>query len=185
MVSVFIQPGWAENKWQEKRFIGAFPPTLAAATSPEKADVIVAHSAACFDVQPVSRTKLIVLIGAPYWPNKSIFVRMFRHIVVQAPAQIRDWGFSFWFQKIAWNTFYVMAHPLSGHKNRGRLKREIFSQLAGRNVLIIRNHEDMYCSPQIAELARRYGFKFAALGGSHEDCWFNPRPYIDLIRKEL
>jgi hypothetical protein len=44
----------------------------------------------------------------------------------------------------------------------------------------VRPSDDIFMPSDIAALLARRGYDFAELAGSHDDCWVEPWPYIDL-----
>ena len=58
-----------------------------------------------------------------------------------------------------------------------------FLEHGDRKVILVRNREDRYTTPDIKEIAKKYpNIKFVELPGLHEDYYENPKPYIDLLK---
>jgi len=48
--------------------------------------------------------------------------------------------------------------------------------------IIIRNQHDAYCSPEVFDIAFNGPRTFITFPGQHDDCWDNPKPYVDLLQ---
>lgn len=184
---VAIIGGWSEGPKHERRVRRELKRAgLEVINSGYKADVIITHSTGCYFLSYGQKQKLAVIINPPYWPGKSIVIRTFHHAVLQAPRQIKAWGSLYWLRHRCWNIFYILTAPFRTVKIWRSLKAALLEQLKHSNVLIIRNEGDVFCSPAIKKLSKQYkNTRVVQLPGLHDDLWVNPKPYIDLIRKEL
>jgi hypothetical protein len=48
-------------------------------------------------------------------------------------------------------------------------------------AIIIRNAEDVFCTPSIASDVKN---RVVLLPGHHDDCWYDPNPYVELVKAE-
>ncbi len=187
MTLVHIVTGWSEHGWHRRQFAKDFTKCgLELAADPMRADVIVAHSSGCYSL-PKSKARLVMLIDPPYWPGRPLLAGVLNNAVRDARAQIRAWGLASWLRMRVGNTVYAIVNPWHHIKIWRSLKKALDKSLAGRNKLIlVRNRDDTYCGPMIAEwAAQKPEIVYHELPGMHEDCWQNPQPYIDLIKKWL
>lgn len=184
--SYYIITGWAEGRWHSRRFGQELEKRgLVKAPSAAKADIIIGHSAGCYMLPSKIKAETVVLINPPYWPGKSMVVRIFNNSIVGAPAQIRNWGLWWFVRKRFWNGASTILRPLRIIK----IWRSLQTMLVGlhdSHIVIVRSSLDVFCSPDVHLLSRDYkNVSIREMKGLHEDCWHNPAPYIDLLLKEL
>ncbi len=188
MKTVAFIYGWAEGAWQAKQLAGDLAKHGFRLTRhPEKADVVLAHSAGCYMVPQITKAKLIVLIGLPYWPGKPLHKSLIEKLKLEAKKH-KNRGDYLWFaNKIAHNLWYILTRPHAMYrfiKNYRQLKLPKASQK--QQVILIRNSDDRFCTPEVAQiLPQAKGYKFLELPGLHDDCWIEPEPYIKIIRNAL
>jgi hypothetical protein len=89
--------------------------------------------------------------------------------------------------RFMWQLFYAIIRPgdivisLRNHKSLNFLEK-----LKQKKIIIVRNSSDEYSSPEIGtRLAEYSNIKLVELPGFHDDYYTNPKPYIDLLLKEL
>jgi hypothetical protein len=149
-----------------------------------KADIIFAHSAACYGVPLNIRAELVVLVGPPYWPGQSIGARLIRTYKALKEHDLEKFGRSYYFKKKCAGLLYAVIRPkllwwgITKNRSLG------FLSLPAKNMLIVRNTEDTYCSPQIKDMLKDQA-KYVELPGVHDDYITNPGPYIKLIQSNL
>lgn len=51
-----------------------------------------------------------------------------------------------------------------------------------RRVVLIRNQHDVYTTPAVAWKAGSSNITCISMPGEHDDCWYNPEPYIKLFQ---
>jgi len=186
-MQVHIIDGWSEGP----RHMAALEQELSRAgfslsQDKTKADVIIAHSADWYFLPKDDSSKLIAHINPPYWPNRPILLGMIRNVLLDIPMQLRSWGWKRLAVHRLKNIFYIFIHPLRGLRIWRSLKSALVEKDKNKRVLIMRNKRDCFCSPEIKSYLKSVkGAKIVELPGLHEDCWFNPKPYVDLILKEL
>lgn len=55
---------------------------------------------------------------------------------------------------------------------------------AGR-VIIVRNEHDPWLTDDLGPLQQAHpSIQLVSLPGDHDDCWFNPEPYVNLLQSE-
>jgi len=179
--------GWAGGKWHTKDFERALAAAGYSITGPLHADILVAHSTACYDLPLKTPIIYYFLIDPPYWPGKSIFQRVFAKKMSDSRFVRQKLGWKHLVIKTVWEVIYVLAKP--GYtklalKNNKELT--FMSSLADKKVTLIRNEQDNFCSPDIqVALASYPSVNYVTVPGLHDDYYYNPQPYIDLLPKEL
>jgi len=183
MINVAVKQGWAGGKWHTRQFEQALKAAGYSITDELNADVVVAHSIACYDLKIKSPATYFILIDPPYWPGKSILSRFIEKQKQDNRNLKNRFGQKYLLQKIAWGIFYIFARPqytLIALRGSGQLG--FLDELAGKNVLIIRNRQDQLCSADIKVALEAYpDFYYYELPGQHDDYYTNPQPYIDLL----
>ncbi len=187
MINVAVLPGWGGGPWHIKNFITALKAGGFEVTEPARADIIIAHSIACYDLPQKTPAVLYMLIDPPYWPGQSILQRWWKHLRdgPGAPANATDTKakLSYYF----WCAVYVLAKPkytwmvLKNNNSLGFLQA-----LSGKNIWVVRNQADPFCSPDIQlPIASYKRASLINLPGRHEDYYSNPQPYIGLLPKQI
>lgn len=187
MINICVMPGWAGGKWDTKDFERALTAAGYTVTGPLHGDVVVAHSAACYDLKIRSPATYYFLLDPPYWPGKSIFKQVYEHARNATKFAKANRGWKFLVIKSFWHVIYVFAKPsytINGFKHHDNL--EFLRELSEKKVVVIRNEQDEFCSPDIqVALASYPNISYVTLPGIHDDYYYNPQPYIDLLPKEL
>jgi hypothetical protein len=184
MKSVAIIDGFAEGKWHHKLLRKELEHAgFATADSTETADIIMAHSAGCFFLPVSSKPQLIILIGPPYWPGRPLIVSMFKKIYLDFIYRLRERKLGYWLIKTFWNTVYIfgdLQHVI--HVGRFARKRDLLDRLKNKEVVLIRNEDDAWCTPDLKNIPfKNKSVEFYALPGEHDDCWVNPQPYAKIL----
>lgn len=179
--------GWAGGKWHTKQFETALQAAGYTVTGVLHADVIIAHSTACYDLPAKTPATYFVLIDPPYWPGKNLAARILNRKKSESILTKQPIPWKFKIQSCIWNIIYIVAKP-----NYSQLALQHHSQLTfleklkAKNVGIIHNQQDYLCSPDIEIPIVNYpNVKFIRFPGGHDDYYTNPQPYIDLLPKTL
>ncbi|HSW99696.1 MAG TPA: hypothetical protein VLH38_01535 [Patescibacteria group bacterium] len=146
---------------------------------PYKADVVIAHSGGCFLVPKDLPAKQIIMIGLTYWPHKSILRALFEKNWNDFHFHRRSRNARHWLRKFIWNTIYFWNWPHNIRMLRAR-KRGEFWHL--KRLTLIRNEEDSFCTPDIANIPFTHKPDFIELPDQHDDCWLHPKHYIAVIQ---
>lgn len=187
MINVAVIPGWGGGAWHVRNFIAALKASGYEVTEPARADIIIAHSIACFDLPQKTPAVLYVLIDPPYWPGQSILQRWFKHARSGPGAPAGTTGIKDRLSYYFWCAVYVAAKPKYTWMVLEKSHSLSFLQtLSGKNVWIIRNQDDPFCSPDIQlPIASYKRVNLVDLPGGHEDYYANPQPYIALLPKQI
>lgn len=187
MINLAVKPGWAGGGWHTRQFEQALRTAGYNITDELNADVVVAHSIACYDLKTKSPATYYILIDPPYWPGKSILARFIEKQRQDNRSLKNRFGRKYIVQKILWGAFYILARPrdtLLALNSSGQL--DFLNDLQDKNVLIIRNQQDQLCSADIkVALAAYPDIYYYELPGQHDDYYYNPQPYIDLLPTTL
>jgi len=188
MHTVAIMEGFAGGPRISRTFRRALEAAGFKITNPKHAEIIVAHSAACYDLPKQSKAKIYMLIGPPHWPGLSIIKRTRNKVQKDKEAILSTYGRKHWRKKKRLQRFYIIVKPkyLWLVLNSNSKNLDFLEELQGKNVILVRNHDDDYCTPDIKDFTHDFKHvKYVSLPGGHDDCYTNPKPYIDLLLKEL
>lgn len=180
--------GWSEGPWQSRKFRAVLKDRKLEITKDAvKSDIVVAHSFGCYLVPRETKAKVVMLIGIPHWPKRSYFASAWINSHEGFYHHHKEGELEWWIAKLAHNLWYTVSRPkmtydlLTKHNAKNLVKAG-----PGRNVLLIRNHADAFCHPNVQEiLPATSRYKLVEMPGGHEDCWVNPKPYVDLLLKEI
>lgn len=187
MINVAVKPGWAGGKWHTRQFEAALKSAGYEISDYLHADVIVAHSVACYDLKVKSPATYYILIDPPYWPGKNIVLRFLDKQVQDIKTMSTRYGKKYVAKKILWGLVYLIVRPqytALAIKKADTL--DFLDQLKEKNVLVIRNKQDPISSADLKIAIAAYpDFYYWELPGEHDDYYTNPKPYIDLLPTEL
>ncbi len=170
--------GWTEGKWHARHLITILEQAgLKQSSSIHEADIVIAHSAGCFIVPKTLETSLILFVGLPFWPGKSLLRRLIEK--VQLDASSPYYTKLSWAHKFFWNTTYFITKPFSTIRLwRASSRPNALLTLPVRAIVVL-NHQDSFCIPNITDYIEN---EVIALPGLHDDVWMNPEPYVRLMR---
>ena len=188
MKTVAIIHGWAGGPKLGKHFYDSLKDAgLKAISKASDADFIIAHSTGCYFLPKTSKAKLIVCLDPPYWPGEPIVERWMRMNKNETKYLIKRFKFLRFFRNKLWEIFYIFAKPSyswSVLKNQSHL--DFLEQQSDKQMILVRNLDDEFCSPQIKKVVGAYkNVRYVEIPGYHSDYYTNPKPYIDLLLKEL
>jgi len=168
---------WAEGPWHGRLLSESLKRAGFDEAPSAEATVLIAHSIGSYLIQPTDKNKIILLIGPPYWPGKSI-----TRMLLQKVWQDRDnLSFIYWLNKLLWNSVYIVSKPILSIKSWEALHiPDPFAEVSER-AIVIQNDKDVFVHPQLKNHIKQ---KRVPLSGQHDDCWHNPEPYIKLIQTE-
>ncbi len=145
----------------------------------QTADLLITHSGGVYLISEYARARVILLVGIPYWPGRSILSSILRKWWLEEKnAQ--------WLQKMAYHLWYMLTGlPRLVRMYTGRQQQNMPNG-ADRHVILIRNNQDVFFHPKSAlELTKKHGWDYHQLPGQHDDLWENPDPYVKLIVSSL
>jgi hypothetical protein len=186
--TIAIICGIGEGRWHASILE---PPLKAAGfrviNDPAKANIILSHSGGCFFLPKTTPDQTIVLIDPPYWPGKLILVSVIEKIYRDTKDHIARRKFGFWAQKTLWNLIYLFKYVFKSLQMGWFARKQNFYQaLAQDTVILIRNEDDVWCTPDIEQLPTDSNpFTYYHLPGQHDDCWLNPEVYAKLLQSKL
>ncbi|MDB5182703.1 MAG: hypothetical protein JWO47_487 [Candidatus Saccharibacteria bacterium] len=150
----------------------------------EKANIVIAHSGGVFFLPLTEKSQTIVLIGPPYWPGKPILLCMAQKIHLDFHARQQEKKLGYWFIKTFWNGIYTVIDLLRAYMLLSYVrKHDLKDRLPNKKIIIIRNKNDAWCSPDLMDIPHKNPITFFELPGEHDDCWIHPEPYIKILQK--
>jgi len=188
MKTVAVLHGWAGGPMLGKAFSRELESSgLKVIKEVDKADFIFAHSTGCYFLPNTSKAQLIVCLDPPYWPGEPIVERWMHMNKNETKFLIKQLRFGRFFRNKLWEVFYIFAKPSytwSVLRNQSHL--DFLEQQADKQIIVVRNLDDEFCSPQIKQAVSAYkNVKYVEIPGYHSNYYTNPKPYIDLLLKEL
>ncbi len=184
MDKVAIVCGWAEGPWQTKPMRRLLAEKgYEVVKDPEKADIIIAHSAGCYAELDRYQAKQILLIGPPMWPGRTLPGSTARKLKddLYTTYSGRCWS---WLNKILHNWWYTLTTPKASYEAFRLMPKKLPHAKPGQRIVLIRNRLDTFCHPKVAEfIAKDRGYKYKQMNGGHDDCWTRPQRYVDLLIK--
>ncbi|HEV7454705.1 MAG TPA: hypothetical protein VGO07_05595, partial [Candidatus Saccharimonadales bacterium] len=143
-----------------------------------QADIIIAHSGGCFVLDPRPEQR-IIMIGVPYWPDRSIFKSLCIKIASDFYHHHHQGELVFWLHKTGWNAVYSLKIRTHFRMLRGRARGAHWQY---KNVTVARNIHDAMCTPDLSRLPFTTPQNFVELPGHHDECWVDPNPVVELVQ---
>lgn len=177
-MNIFISYGWPEGPWLGEKFIGSAQKAgHTIVSSMEQAEIVIAHSGGCFMLDPLQKTKTVLLIGLPCWPGRSLLKSTYRKI----RSETKDRNFMF---KTAAHVWYCSTRIRRWRTMYRNFKA--FTLPTHQGVFLIRNESDTYLNKIVArKLAEQKGWNYVEKTGGHDDLWESPEIYLKIIHKSV
>jgi hypothetical protein len=183
--SVAFIYGWSEGSWHSKileRKLAA--EGIRTTRNIERAEVIFCHSTGCYLIPKNVQAKKIILVGLPYWPERSLIYSGISKVLEDFKNTRKDMGLSWWLDKTIHNCWYMLKYPRDTLFVATKHKTENLPDPHKHEVILVRNDDDRFCHPDITkilELAKNY--KFVQMPSGHDDCWSGKNSYVELIKQ--
>lgn len=142
------------------------------------ADIIIAHSGGCFVLAPRPKQH-VVMIGLPYWPDRSMLGALARKVAADIKTHHREGELSYWLHKTIWNSVYFWRMGNNIRMLRGRSSGAFWMY---PNLTLVRNTHDAMCTPHIPLGRFKHQPQFVELPGHHDDCWRMPTPIVRIVQ---
>ncbi|MDB5169843.1 MAG: hypothetical protein JWN82_239 [Candidatus Saccharibacteria bacterium] len=183
---VAIQYGVVTGPWVGKKFRRAL--TAAGYRHVEdiaEADIIITHSAGCFWLPPSDQP--LLLINPLYWPGKTIRQRVKDRARSHRHYRQNGYPLGYWLGRTWWGVYYGIVDYRRTRKIMNYAEQfdlpQAIAAIAGRRVVIVRNDKDDWLTPDLDSLrAANPKLSIISVPGDHDNCWYNPEPYIAAIR---
>jgi hypothetical protein len=179
--TIFVCYGFCEGPRIGRHFIHALQNAgFRTVQSAQQADIFIGHSGGCLRLPRKSNARLAVLIGLPYWPDRSLIRTLYKknrheHTVSRESGTELQWWVKFW-----WNSFYFWNMrqnlPMKRAMSRG------IQTPAVPTTLCIRNRGDDCCIETIWQLPALTNSAFVSIPGEHDDLWMHPELYAAIIK---
>jgi hypothetical protein len=189
MKTVAVIEGFFGGPLHTRQFRKALAENGFSVTNPRDAEIIIAHSAGIYAVRSDTKAKLLLLIGPTYWPGKSLVKRVSAHAKTSRKYHSDTFGILFYIRKELLGLYYFFRrhrYMWLGIRNNNRLHHiEQLAKPPSRKVIVIRNDDDPFSAPQLRREINQRGIKYVTMPGVHDHFVMNPKPYIDLLLKEI
>jgi hypothetical protein len=188
MKSICILYGIGEGDYHGRAFVAALKSAdYAVIRSARKADIIITHSGGNWFLPENYADKLVICIGPPYWPGRSLARNSLQKIVIDFDDYARDGKLFAWIMKTFWNLIHICRYLLLGLvRSKYKVRQERFYDALRHGAIIIRPRHDAFLTPNAAELLEhklQRPVRVIEAPGQHDSCWRQPEAYIDLIRQ--
>jgi hypothetical protein len=181
--------GALEGPAHGKRFQQALTQAGYAVTpDPSSADIVVAHSGGCMLVPLDKPGQTTLLINPTYWPGNVPRKQAAR----KSMQDCRQYGTRNALRQLQhhlWNVWYLLTDWRHSRELLRAAKRFDFPNdiaiPAGR-VIVVRNEHDPWLTDNLGALQQAHpNIQLVHLPGNHDDCWYNPQIYVNLLQSEV
>jgi hypothetical protein len=182
MTTVCIIPGFAEGwhtSWRLRKVLVSRG--FAISKNPQTADVLIAHSGGCFVVPENHSAKLILLIGLPYWPGKSLAQCVIEKNIMALKTAIRTHALGTFLRKLPWHVLY-MINMIRNVRMLGGYKSGAVWRTNSPKTILVRNRYDANCTEDPGEFKFQHNTALLSLPHEHDDCWDHPELYTDVVQ---
>lgn len=144
------------------------------------ADILIAHSAGCWNAHQIAPTRLTVYVGMPTDLSRPFQTWRLAHrnLFRQIPtASDRDW----FIYIIAHNIIYGLKQPVRNYRIVRQAKRVKLQPPQTKTVLIANQHDVWTQTPGLQKYLQDFDWTFVSLSGSHNTIWQQPDLTVDII----
>ncbi len=143
------------------------------------ADIIIAHSAACYLVPQNARAKLVLHLGYTYWPGRTLF----DSLKMTLRYDYHSYPFATWLTNSVVHGAYTLNLAQTIRMIPGwRDPLRALDKLAPARHIFVRNQHDTYCEPTALVQATNTAHTYVSMPGGHNHLWDNPEAYVNLLQ---
>jgi hypothetical protein len=142
-----------------------------------EADIIIAHSAGCWLIDPAAHPKLVIYIGLPV---KTASLKMF----MLATKMINRYsvGPRHRFNHAWWGIFYGITRARRNMTIIRRARTATIPEFAhAQHVLAANQYDPWLKTARYATLMATKPWAFISLSGSHDNIWEEPEKYCEIV----
>lgn len=151
---------------------------------PRKADIIITHSGGCYAIPQNISARQVIMVAPCYnfrYSKSYMAAYKFMHDLLFAITSRR---ILFWFYKSIWNTLYLLFRPINTVQmyHYSKTRSATLPSLEAKDVLIITYRNDLW-SRYVMNLKENFPkYDFRQLSSAHDEIWYDPHRYIQLIK---
>lgn len=156
---------------------------LSLASGTENADILIAHSAGCWEIPKKNSAKLIILVGMPLANNQPRKM-LFKVNYLTWRTAVQHHKFLSSLSGILFkNLFYAIRQPKRNYRiARGSGVKRKLVEYPNAKVLFVVNEHDLW--PRVTnleDLLRSRHYILINMPGAHDDIWENSDNYTKLV----
>ncbi len=150
-----------------------------------EADIIIAHSAGCFELPEPPTNQKLLLINPSYWPGLTAWqrgrrrIRTNMHLENTAILSYTGWD-------VIHGAGSIYFETLNEPAGFSSMSMSLILSAAIRNhkAILVRNDDDDWLTPDLDELATANPqLIIRRMPGDHDDILHNPAPYVALLKE--
>lgn len=149
------------------------------------ADIVIAHSGGCLLATGLKATQQAIFINPTYWPGNNPSKQAIGKLLGDVRAYLLKHPLHYMYKNFL-NIFYLLtdrSHTQALKKAARNFNLPNSLPSVPGQIIIIRTHDDTWCTPDLSSLRRHYpSLTIRMLPGDHDDCWFHPAAYINLLQ---
>jgi len=142
----------------------------------EETDVIIGHSAGCYNIPKSKNIKLILLVGPPTLTHNTYTLAS--QITKKLKYELKQNGLKHTAKKNLKNLYYIFGVKKMILLRRKTLERKI----PINNTVLVRNKHDVFNNYQ-TYIDSISSHTVLSLPGDHDDIWINPETYLQLLNQ--
>lgn len=154
------------------------------ASSPEKADIIITHSAGCYLIPKQHTASQVIMVAPCYdFPRSKPFMTAYK-VARDLTYAVLTKQIAFWLYKTFWNIFYFIFRPVHSIRTYqySKTRSHHLPHIKAKEVIIISYKRDPWSSQVIDHADQHPEYEFKHIDGVHDDIWYNPGSYIALLK---
>lgn len=172
--------GLGEGKWHSRKFRQSLQAAGYKMTDdPLRADILITHSGGSLLLSPQCSARTILSINHTYWPGRGLLASHWRRQQNGFRAHKLRW---IGLNAINFCYLFRLRHTWRLAKAWPRRAKPVPVPESAQ-VVFARARQDEFCEPH-ALLETQGAQCYISFLGMHDDCWFNPEPYINLLQSE-
>jgi hypothetical protein len=180
MPTVGIAYGFGEGWLTGRRLRKALRESGMSIARVSKADIIITHSGGFRIIPKRNKAKLLLLVNPSNRSDIKLTTSLkqklhYDYTYRKQQKQLHKWLYyglrnDFYILKVHHTALIIWTH----YRNR-------LPPATNASAFIVRNRHDSYCSVESAQQLTNVS-GFVSLYGSHDDLWYNPHHYADIVK---
>lgn len=179
--TVAVLYGFAEGSWHGRKLRKQLRQAGYQLTKDARnADIIIAHSGACYLVPKGAKAHTVMHVGYTYWPGRSLIQSLSSALLYDRKTH----HFIDWLSRCVIHDLYMLQviHTIRMIPGWHSPTRKL-DTLTNAEHIFVRGRYDPYCNPKALIKATAGDHRYISIpNAGHDDLWDNPRRYINLLQ---